>query len=292
MREAKRSGWNTSSASRALAGGDELDRQPGHLADGEHGPAAGVGVDLGDDDAGALDGVVEVAREGDRLLAGHRVDDDQHLGGVDLVGQLGQLVGELVVEGDRAAGVDHDGGGLQPRRLLERALRDLGRGRLLLLDVDRDVESARRGARSCSLAAARWKSVATSSGLRPSPRRCIAMRAASVVFPEPCTPTMRTVVGPLLGEQQRLLVPPEDLDQLLVDDADDLLAGRDRLQHLGPEGALADAGDEVADDLEVDVGLEQGDAHLAQRRVEVVLGDAAAAAEAAEGGLQTFAEGL
>ena len=95
---------------------------------------------LGDDDAGALDGVVEVARERDRLLAGHRVDDDQHLGRVDLVGEVGQLVGELVVEGDRAAGVDDDGARARALRLGERALADLGGGRLGLLGVDGDAD--------------------------------------------------------------------------------------------------------------------------------------------------------
>ena len=46
------------------------------------------------------------------------------------------------------------------------------------------------------------------------------------------------------------------LGQLLVDRLHDLLARSEALQHLLAEGLLAHAGDEVADDLEVDVGLE------------------------------------
>ena len=48
-------------------------------------------------------------------------------------------------------------------------------------------------------------------------------------------------------------------------------AGLRRLAQLLADAALADAGDEVLDDLEVDVGLEQGEADLAQDLVDVVL---------------------
>ena len=246
-------------------------------------------VDLGDDDAGALDGVVEVAGEGDRLLAGHRVDDDQHLGRVDLVGEVRQLVGELVVEGDSAAGVDDDGGRATALRLGERALADLrGRG-LGVLGVDgTPIWSPRT--RSCSEAAARWKSVATSSGLQavllevqrePGGERGLA-RALHAADQDPGRPA--------LCAQQRLVAASEDLDQLVVDGADYLLAGRDRLQQLGAGGAFTDARDEVAHDAKVDVRLEQRDAHLAQRRIEVVLGNPPAATEAAKRGLQPLAQ--
>ena len=51
--------------------------------------------------------------------------------------------------------------------------------------------------------------------------------------------------------------------QLVVDDLHDLLAGLQALQDLLAEGALANLGDELLDDLEVDVGLEQREADLA-----------------------------
>ena len=49
-----------------------------------------------------------------------------------------------------------------------------------------------------------------------------------------------------------------------------------------PERAFAHASDEVADDLEVDVRLEEGDANLAQRLVEFGLADAPLLTEACE----------
>jgi hypothetical protein len=70
--------------------------------------------------------------------------------------------------------------------------------------------------------------------------------------------------------------------ELLVDDGDDALVGVERQQRLGADRLRLHAGHQVAGDLEVDVGLEQGDAHLAQGGLDVGLGQLAAAAEAVE----------
>ena len=57
-----------------------------------------------------------------------------------------------------------------------------------------------------------------------------------------------------------------------------------------PTHSLADAADEVLDDLEVDVGLEQGDADLPQDLVDLGLAQAAAAPEALEDPLEAVGE--
>ena len=80
------------------------------------------------------------------------------------------------------------------------------------------------------------------------------------------------------------------LGQLLVDDLHDLLAGLEALQHVLAERALADRGDELLDDLEVDVGLEQREADLARRARDGLLVEAGAAAEVAEGVLEAVGE--
>ena len=67
--------------------------------------------------------------------------------------------------------------------------------------------------------------------------------------------------------------------ELGVDDLDDLLAGIERLAEAGADGLLADAGDDVADDADVDVGLEQRRADLLQHLVDIGLGEAALAAQ-------------
>ena len=55
---------------------------------------------------------------------------------------------------------------------------------------------------------------------------------------------------------------------------------------VGPERTLLDGVGEALDDLEVDVGLEQREADLAHRGVDVVLGQRAAAADVGQGRLE------
>ena len=63
---------------------------------------------------------------------------------------------------------------------------------------------------------------------------------------------------------------------------DDLLAGVERAEDFLADGLLGDALDERVDDVEVDVGFEQGLADLAQAFADVGLGEPAAAAQLLE----------
>ena len=56
------------------------------------------------------------------------------------------------------------------------------------------------------------------------------------------------------------------------------------------ESLGADFFDEVAGDVEVDVGFEEGDADLAESFVDVLVGEGALAAESLEGALEFFGE--
>ena len=78
------------------------------------------------------------------------------------------------------------------------------------------------------------------------------------------------------------LAPPISAAELLVDDLDHLLARVERVEHPGAEAALLDLRGERLDDLEVDVGLEQREADLAHRLVDVGLGQLAARANVGE----------
>jgi len=81
-------------------------------------------------------------------------------------------------------------------------------------------------------------------------------------------------------------------DQLLVDDLHDLLPGGERLEHVGADRPLPDAVDEGARHLEVDVGLEQGEAHLAHPQLHLLPGQAAASGERLEDLAEAVREGF
>ncbi len=80
--------------------------------------------------------------------------------------------------------------------------------------------------------------------------------------------------------------------QLLVDDLHHLLARIEAFQHLGAEAALLQRLGEAFDDLEVDVGLEQGEADLAHRLGDVVLGQRPVGPDVGERRLQLLREGV
>ena len=92
--------------------------------------------------------------------------------------------------------------------------------------------------------------------------------------------------GRLGGEFEARGVFAEQRDQLVADDLDDLLGGRERGKHFGADGFLADVLDELVDDVEVDVGFKQGHADFAQRFGDVFFGERALAAKVLEDALQ------
>ena len=94
----------------------------------------------------------------------------------------------------------------------------------------------------------------------------------------------------LLRELEAALLPAEDADQLLVDDLHDLLGRVQRLVDLVAEGALAHLAGELLDDLERDVGVEQGAADLADGAVDIRGRELALGAEVAEGRGETIRE--
>ena len=72
---------------------------------------------------------------------------------------------------------------------------------------------------------------------------------------------------------------PEHLDHLVAHDAQDGLIRGQALQHFLAGGAGADPLDDLLRDLEVDVRLEEGEADLAERGVDLGLGEDTLAAK-------------
>ena len=91
-----------------LAGRGEHDRPAGDRGDRQRRATAGVAVELGQDDAGEVDALLERLGRLDRGLADHRVDDEQDLVGLDRRADVGGLLHEVLVDGEAAGGVDDD----------------------------------------------------------------------------------------------------------------------------------------------------------------------------------------
>ena len=102
---------------------------------------------------------------------------------------------------------------------------------------------------------------------------------------------MATTAG-IAREMERPIARGQQVHELVVDDLHDLLAGGQAREHVRPDRLLADARDEVLDDLEVDVRLEQRQADLAHRGIDVGLRDPAAAGQGAERLSKPVAEGV
>ena len=86
--------------------------------------------------------------------------------------------------------------------------------------------------------------------------------------------------------------PPQKADELIMDDLDDLLAGRDALQDLLARALGLDPLDELPGYLEMHVGREEGGADLAQRRGHVLLGELADTAQVSQCGGQFIGQGI
>ena len=103
-----------------------------------------------------------------------------------------------------------------------------------------------------------------------------------VVLPAPFEAHQHDHGGGLGREIELCGLTAHEICEFLVDDLDDHLGGGEALQHVGAHRALGHGGDELLDDLEVDVGLQQGNPDLAHGLLDVGLGEAAFAAQLLE----------
>ena len=206
----------------------------------------------------------------------------------------GDLGHQLVVDVEAAGGVEHDDVVAAERRLLLGALGD-GDG---VLAGRRSAGCRRRPGcpriASCSIAAGRRvSSEAISTRLPSRSLRRRASFAVVVVLPEPCRPTIRIGAG---GESMRSAPGSPSPRSMSTSASWTILTtcwpGVTDFVTAWPRGLVGDRLDEVARDRERDVGLEQRDADLAQRRRDVLVGQRALAGERAEDAGEPVGKGL
>ena len=238
------------------------------------GAAAGVSVELGEDQARELDPLVELGGCIHGVLAGHGVEHHQDLGGVEDVPHLLQLFHEGLVGVDSSPGV-HDGPLhahlARPAQAVHHHSR--GRVRFCVLTVDGDVQ----------LPAERFELV----NRRGPPQVSGDEERALLAFAQQQRQLGggRRLAGALQayehehsGERragsERVFALAKKLDELVVHQFDDLLPRGDAAQDIAVGGPLLHLRREVARDPEVNVRLQQGEAHFAQRLVDVLVGEA------------------
>ncbi len=268
---------------------DELHGAAGDLAHGEQRAAAGVAVELGHDEAGDADGFMELGGDADGLLAGGGIGHEQGLARLHQIThglQLGEQglvhllaaggvedgdAGALLVEpGEGGFGGPHHirlagGGGEDGRAELLAEHLELGDGGgAVKVQGDEEGAPALLFEPGGELGGGGGFARAVEAGEQDALRR---------------------------GEIEFLGAAAEQLDKLVVEDFDDLLAWGDIAQHLLAKGAGLDGLDEVFGDLEVHVGLKEGEADFTQRVGHVGLADFAEAAQLAEGVFEFVGEG-
>src|SRR3954447_17348786 len=260
----------------------EQDRLAGDGLDAERGAAARVAVELRHHHAVELDGGGELLGDVHRVLAGHRVDDQQDVVRLHRLADLDELVHERRVDVQAAGGVDDEDVLALHLRPVERPPRDLDRRDLgaLLVNVGADLRAALHELVD------RGRAVDIARGERDR-RAVLRLEEARQLR------AGGRLAGALqAGHEDDRRRPRRERDahrraahegrELLVDDLDGLLGGIELAGDLGPETALLDGRRELLDDLEVDVGLEQREADLAHGLVDVVLGQRAVRADVGE----------
>ena len=259
----------------------ELHRGAGHRPDGEGRTATGIAVHLGQHHTGQAQTFVEGLRHGHGILTGHGVGHEQDLLRVHRGLDGGQFLHQGLVHMQTAGGVQQDYRGLlltggfhglagDIHGIHVHRGRETGHVQLLgqhgqLVDGGGAVHVGRHQIGTHLLLAQQIGDLARRSGLtgalqahQHDDRRLLALQV-----------------------QARGLATKQ-AHQFLMNDLDDLLRRADALDEFLPQALLADVLHKVLDDLEVDVGLQKGKAHLAQAGLDIFFRQLAASAEGAE----------
>ena len=263
-----------------LADADELDRHAGDALDGKRRAAAGVAVELGQDAGVEFERVVERLRDVRGLLADHRVDDEVDFVRLDELVDPLQLVHQLR---DRSASRPAVSRMTVSQsvllRLRDRVAADVDRVGLLAVDRHADLLAERLelfdGAGALQVGGGEHRLAAAilerERELRGRGRLARTLQAAQHEHDRP--------VGALrdLGIDRT-----HQLAEFFVNDLDDLFGRIDAREHVLAERLGFDAGDEIVEDVEVDVGFEEGAADFAQAFLDVLGSEPAATAELLE----------
>ena len=172
-RPAWRSASNTSRPSIFSRRAGELDRRAGDLAHRQRRAAARIAVDLGQHDAGQRQRLLEGLGGVDRVLALHRIDDEQRLDRLQRRVQLADLGHQRLVDRQAAGGVDEQHVEVVALGVVER-----GRAMSTRLLVRRRREPLGAGLRASPSSAARWPPAGRRRPRPSAPSSCASRSGA------------------------------------------------------------------------------------------------------------------
>ena len=269
-----------------LAEADELDGHARHGLDGKRRAAARIAVELRHDDAVEAERLIEALRHIDAFLARHRIDDEQDFVRMHGALDVAELLHELLVNLQAAGRIDDDdvihvrlriGHSLVRNldRILAAFLLENGKAELLADDFE-----LRDGGRTVDVIGHEQRALAL-----------LLEREAELA-------DRRRLAGALQArhhdDRRRLrahvdaaLRAAHERREFLIDNLDDDLRRRQRLEDFLADCAFLDRLDEVLDDLEIDIGFEERHADFPHRLVDIVLRQLAMTAQLLERLLQT-----
>jgi hypothetical protein len=277
-------------AVRLFAKSHELQWLPGDVTDGEGRAAASVAIHFGEDDAGNAEAFVKFVGRFYGILTGHGVGDEQDFDRIQSRFELLQLLHQLLVDVEAAGGIHQQNIAAGVHGFAASGLRQIERGFFFgRAGINRHFDIARNDGQLIARG-------------RPIDVHRDQLRTMTVLSQPACEfaggrgfaralqADDHEDAGRIVGETQLRFMAAEDFDQFLIDDADDLLGRRERGEYFLAQDPLLHVFYQLFDDFEVDVGFEQGDADLAQRRIHVFGGEPAFAAQIFKDALQFFGQ--
>ena len=270
-----------------FAGALEVD---GHTGDGQHREcraAAGVTIRLGQDNAADANLFIEGLGHVDGFLTGHCIDNQQRLIDLHRLLDAHQLIHKLVINLQAACGIqNHNVIAVilcVGHRLLGDNLGLLGAQRkdwdtgllthhLQLLNGGRAVDIAGNQQRAAALTAVILAKLCGVGGFTVALQAAHHQHGLALVF----------------QAQDFRLIAAHEVGQLFIDDFDNLLGGGQAFHDLLPHGALRNLCAEVLGNLVVDIGLQQGHAHLTHGGLDISLVQLALAAQLFENAIQAL----
>ena len=275
-----------------LAGADELDRLAGNSAHRERGAATAIAVDAGENNTGEADAIFKGAGGVDGVLTGEGISNEQNLMRIDGGLDLGHFDHQGFVERRATGRVEHDNIEAAQTAGLHGAAGDLDR-RLAgdnRQNIDRELfAEAGKLFHRCG-------APGIERGHQHFALHLLGEALGDFRGRRGFARTLQTDHQDRDGgdrfEINGRSVRAERVDKNVIDDLDHHLAGSNGFDNFGTDGAGAHLVGERADDIERNVRLDQGTTDLAQRSIDIRLGQRAAARERGEDTGELFGKTL